>query len=75
MEEQLKDIKTLIDKFSQLLEKYEELQEECEQLKKRISDIENDRAKCLSELNHIREIKDKAIKKVEKVLSLIDEVF
>lgn len=73
MEDQLKNLKQALDLLPQLMEEVNSLKKENEALKKHLEDIENQYLLCKKELRYVRDLKNRALKKLEKVLNLVDE--
>ena len=73
MEDKLKNLKKLVESYELLLEENRKLRQENEVLRQSLNDLENELLLCRREIKYIKELRDRALKKLEKLIQQVED--
>ena len=73
MEDQLKNLRKLLTYVEELVARLESLESENKVLHNRLDSAEEELATCKKELKYIRELRDRALKKIDRLLEQLEE--
>ncbi len=70
----MKHLKRLVERYGDLLEENRRLKRENRVLKEKVDALEDDLLLCRKEIRYIKEIKEKALRRLERVIDQIDKL-